>query len=277
MALQQWLQDAGGTAAVAAARGAAGRAAPLQLKTTAYIAEDQPMLMVPSSRFISAESMLEEELKFLEKAFPEVIVPPFVLALGLLLHGAQGRDSKFHPLIKSLPSGAELRNLPSYMKPAERRMLKAGTPCPPRADFAGTDAFALASNLDQVQRTPTLAYMREASNLSFRRLLMRYPPHHLRHPRSLHRFVSLALIFPFSVCTQTGRFAKTLTHLHMRTGAPTRARRGIRESSRWREQMYTLTRTWEGPWAGLHTPMRTEAATWTEAAAERPIESTRQG
>ena len=76
------------------------------------------------------------------KRFPDLVVPPFMLALWLLLHDARGENSPYEPLIRSLPTEAELSGMPIFMPPKALRELQ------------GTDAATLADELqEELQQT----------------------------------------------------------------------------------------------------------------------------
>ena len=132
-----WVVEHGGAVDGVALRGAA-------LVTTAAVKKGRQLASLPRSVLLSSDDVLlpETGLGFVAERFPDVVVPPFMLALLLLLHDARGADSRLAPLLRSLPAADELQHLPIFM-PSKRR-----------ATLKGTDAAALLEELQhELQQT----------------------------------------------------------------------------------------------------------------------------
>ena len=94
-----WVVEHGGAVDGLALRGAA-------LVTTAAVKQGRQLASLPRSVLLSSDDALlpETGLGFVAERFPDVVVPPFMLALLLLLHDARGADSRLAPLLRSLPA-----------------------------------------------------------------------------------------------------------------------------------------------------------------------------
>jgi len=127
-----WIVEHGGAVDGLVMRGAA-------LVTTAAVKKGRQLASLPRSVLLSSEDALlpETGLGFVAERFPDLVVPPFMLALLLLLHDARGADSRLAPLLRSLPAADELQHLPIFMSSKRQATLK------------GTDAAALLDELQQ--------------------------------------------------------------------------------------------------------------------------------
>ena len=94
------------------------------------------MLELPSKLLLSSA---EAELADVWAAYPDVQVPPFMLALALLLHDARGDASPLAPLVRSLPAadGPVMRRMPLFFS-RKGEALRA---------LRGTDAHGLTQEL----------------------------------------------------------------------------------------------------------------------------------
>ena len=138
-----WIVEHGGAVDGLVMRGAA-------LVTTAAVKKGRQLASLPRSVLLSSEDALlpETGLGFVAERFPDLVVPPFMLALLLLLHDARGADSRLAPLLRSLPAADELQHLPIFMSSKRQATLK------------GTDAAALLDELQQELQQTYRDYVR---------------------------------------------------------------------------------------------------------------------
>ena len=141
--MDAWLADHGSAADGLALRGA-------RLVASAAAKKGRKLALLNRSVLLSSDDTLlpENGLSFVAERFPDVVVPPFMLALNLLLHDARGDASPLAPLLRSLPTAAEMQHLPIFMSAKRQRSLR------------GTDAAALLEELQAELKQTYREYVR---------------------------------------------------------------------------------------------------------------------
>lgn len=121
---------------------------PAQLVAAGPTRPGQLLLSLAPPLLLSSRHAAAAELAPVLRRYPDLDVPPFLLALAILLEDSRGDRSPLHPLLRSLPTEAQLRGMPIMMTRAQLRRLR------------GTDAHALAADLSEEMHSSYEEYIR---------------------------------------------------------------------------------------------------------------------